>query len=201
LRHRFAIFVAALVLLSSTYALSSAIYKRINEVVTDVSQYLDDTNRDTSSGIRIQLWRGSWLLWKDNKIFGIGREQFPRALKQLAAEKKISAAAATHPHSHSELLFHMATLGIPGLLAILSLYLVPGFYFFREISHPNQEIRTVSAMGLVLVLGFFIFGLSDVMFFWTVSHTFYVILLAVLFAHLVKGKALLAKTDQYHDVR
>lgn len=201
LRHRLVFFVAALVLLSSSYPLSRAIQNRIDQAVTDVSHYLDATDRDTSLGIRLQLWRSSWLLFKESPVFGIGPEQFPRALQQLAARHEISAAAAAHPHSHNELLFHMTILGIPGLLAILSLYLVPGFYFFREITHPDLRTRTVAAMGLALVLGFFIFGLTDVMFFWTVSHTFYVIVLAALFAHLVKGKELLVGIDQYDGTR
>jgi O-antigen ligase len=189
--HKFAFFFAATVLLCSSYMLSSAIQKRIGEGASDLSRYLEKNDPNTSLGIRLQLWRGSWLLLKESPAFGIGPEQFPRSLKQLAARHEITTEAAAQPHSHNELLFYMTTLGLPGLLAILSLYFVPAFYFFREMNHPDRETRTVAGMGLALTLGFFIFGLTDVMFFWTVSLTFYVVVLAVLFAHLVKRKALL----------
>jgi O-antigen ligase len=195
-RHKFTFFVAAIVLLGSSYVLSSAIQKRIDEGASDISHYLDKKDLNTSLGTRLQLWRGSWLLLKERPVFGIGMEQFPRSLRQLAARHEITAEAAAQPHSHNELLFHMTTLGMPGLLAILSLYFVPAFYFFRELNHPDRETRTVAGMGLALALGFFIFGLTDVMFYWTVIHTFYVVVLAVLFAHLVKRKELLSSVDQ-----
>ncbi|MDB5769631.1 MAG: O-Antigen ligase family protein [Burkholderia sp.] len=201
LRHKFAFFAAAIALLCSSYLLSSAIQKRIGEGTTDISEYLYKNNPNTSLGIRFQLWRGSWLLIKENPVFGIGLEHYPQAVQQLVARHELTPDAASHPHSHNELLFHLTTLGLPGLLAILALYFVPASYFFRERNHPDRETRTVAGMGLALTLGYFVFGLTDVMFYWTVSHTFYAVALAVLFAHLVKRKSLLKREVAEPDQR
>lgn len=188
-RHKLTFAVIALLLLFSIYAVSGTIQKRINEAKTEVSQFFEGKNPDTSVGIRFQLWHGAWVLIKEHPVFGIGREHYSTHAQQLAERHVITPDAAVHPHSHNDLLFHMATLGVFGLLAILSLYVIPAFYFAREIRHPDRQTSTIAAMGLVLSLGFFVFGMTDVMFYWTISHTFYTMILAALFAHLVKRKA------------
>jgi O-antigen ligase len=193
LHHKFAYLLIATAMLSCVYFFSRTVQDRIDSVVTELNQYVEGENADTSVGIRFQLWHGAWVLFNEHPVFGVGREGYPDVVRQLAARDVITPAAANHPHSHNEILFHMATLGVFGLLAILSLYIVPAYYFFREIHSPDRQLRTVAGMGLALTLGFFVFGLTDVMFYWAVSHTFYAMVLSVLFAHLVKRKAVLNK--------
>ncbi len=189
LRHKAMLVLLSTILLLGSYMLSNTVQTRVNDGMSDVSQYFQNKNLNTPVGIRLQLWRGSWLAFMENPFFGIGRERYANGALLLADRGEITLDAATHPHSHNELLFHMMTLGVFGMVAILSLYFVPAFFFLREIRHPDRELRTVAGMGLALTLGFFVFGLTDVMFYWSVSYTFYVIVLAVLFAHLVKRKA------------
>jgi O-antigen ligase len=191
LRHKLMLFMLSIVLLCSSYVFNRTVQTRVDSGIADVSQYVDGKDPNTSLGFRLQLWRASWLLFKEAPIFGVGREQFPGALQQLVVRREITREAAAFPHSHNDLLFHMATLGIFGLLAMLSIYFIPAYYFLKEMKHPDRETRTSAAMGLALTLGFFAFGLTDAMFYWTISHTFYGLVLAILFAHLVKRKAFL----------
>lgn len=191
--HKLGYLLIAAVMLSTVYAFSHTVQDRIELVAKEFSQYVEGENPDTSVGIRFQLWHGAWKLFYEHPVFGIGQEHYPEAVLQLAEHKVITPGAATHPHAHNEILFHMATLGVIGLLAILSLYIVPAYYFFREIYSRDRQMRTIAGMGLALTLGFFIYGLTDVMFYWSVSHTFYSIVLSVLFAQLVKRKAVLSK--------
>jgi O-antigen ligase len=189
-RFKLSLLLIALALLCGSYILGGTVQRRVVEAASDVRQYADGSNKNTSVGLRLQLWHGAWILFKENPVFGIGRERYPEAVRQLVQRQVISPDAAAHPHSHNEVLFHMATLGIVGLLALLSLYFVPAFYFFRDLRNPDRETRTIAGMGLALSLGFFVFGLTDVMFYWRVSYLFYAILLSVLFACLVKRKSL-----------
>ena len=191
-RRKLVLVLLPLALICSAYFFSDTVQRRVAEAGRDIDQYFSGQNKNTSVGLRLQLWEGAWVLFKENPMSGIGREQYPAAAQQLMQRQVITPDAALQPHSHSDLLFHMVTLGIFGLLAMLSLYLVPAFYFLRDIRHMDRETRTIAGMGLVLSLGFFVFGLTDVMFYWRVSYTFYAMLLAVLCACLVKRKALLA---------
>lgn len=189
IRHKLSFVLVVMTMLGGVYIASDTVQTRIAAGKSDILQFVDGSNKDTSLGQRIQILQGGWQLFKENAIFGIGQKQYPAAVKQLAERQVLTTIAASQPHSHNELLFHSVVLGVFGLVAIVSLYLAPGCYFFKEIRHADGERRIVAGMGMALVLGFFVFGLSDVMFFWRVDIMFYVILLAVLFACLEKRKA------------
>ncbi|HWW08116.1 O-antigen ligase family protein [Collimonas sp.] len=195
IRHKLMVAVLALVVMMAMFSLSSTIQTRIAEAKSDVTQYLDGKNVDTSLGIRLQLWRVSWELFKERPVFGIGRENFSSGLEEFSSKKMISPVAAAFAHSHNELIFNMTILGIFGLLANLSIYCVPAYYFGREIRHPDRYVRTAAGMGMLLPLGFFIFGLTDLMFFWTVLGGFYCMSVATFLAIIIKRKKNLEQTD------
>ncbi|WP_424193115.1 O-antigen ligase family protein [Ampullimonas aquatilis] len=173
--------------LSAIFFLSDSIQSRLNESRSDVAQYYQG-QKDTSIGIRLQLWEASWRLFKTAPLFGIGRENYPQAVATLAEQQIITPVAAAYAHSHNELLFNMAISGIWGLLASLALYLVPGYYFGRELHHPNREVRGVARMGILVCLGFWVFGLTDLMFFWPVLTAFYSMSLAAFLAWIIQLK-------------
>ena len=164
------------------------IKERVSVAEADISQYSAGSDVDTSLGIRLQLWRGSWVLFKEHPIFGIGVENFPKALAELSGRKIITPLSATFPHSHNEILFMMSKLGTFGLLVILALYFVPAYYFFREIRDSDSETRYTAAMGLALCLGFFTLGLVDVVFLWWEIFPYYVISIAFFLAYISKRK-------------
>ncbi len=192
LRRQLALFVGGSAVLLALFASTDLVQKRAAEAKLDISQYQDGKSLDTSLGIRIQLWKASWLLYAEHPWVGVGREGYQSAMGELESRKIISPLARIQPHSHNEILYNMATLGTFGLLAILSLYLVPGYYFLREIAHRDREIRATAGMGLVLCAGFLILGLVDVMFMWGASDNFYSIVAAILFAFIIKRKKMLS---------
>jgi O-antigen ligase len=188
LRHKLMLTIFSLVVVGSVFTFSSTVETRMTEAKSDISLYLHGKNVDTSLGIRLQLWRASWELFKERPVFGIGRENFGIGLETLSAQNKISPLAASLAHSHNELLFNLTILGIFGLLANLSIYCVPAYYFYREIHHPDRDIRVAAGLGGLLCLGFFIFGLTDLMFFWTVLGGFYCMSVATFLAIILKRK-------------
>jgi O-antigen ligase len=194
MRHKLMMVILALIVMAATFTLSNTTQTRIEEVKSDVTLYLQGVNMDTSLGIRLQLWRASWELFKERPIFGIGRENFNSGLEDLSSQDRISPVAASYAHSHNELLFNMTILGIIGLLANLSIYCVPAYYFGREMRHPDLCVRTAAGMGVLLCLGFFIFGLTDLMFFWTVLGGFYCMSVATFLAIIIKRKKNLEQT-------
>lgn len=190
-RFKVGLLLLAITVMYGSYMFSDTVQQRIGQAESDIQQYFAGNDKNTSVGIRLQLWEGSWVLFKENPVFGVGLDRYPEAANQLQMRHVITPQAASQPHPHNDLLFYMATLGIFGLLAMLSLYFVPAAYFFGALRSSDRETRTIAGMGLALCLGYFVFGLTDVMFYWRVSYSFYVILLAVLFACLVKRRAFL----------
>ncbi len=186
--HKVVLSVSLIILLGGVFYSGGIARDRIEAAKNDISQYEGKNNSDTSLGIRFQLWYGSWVLFNENPMLGVSRERFPGALQELSKRQIISPTAATLPHSHNEILYNMATLGLFGWCAIVALYLIPGYYFLREIGDPDVMVRSAAGMGLSLCLGYFIFGLADVMFMWGICNTFYVVSVAVFFAFILKRK-------------
>ncbi|MDP5007446.1 MAG: O-antigen ligase family protein, partial [Glaciimonas sp.] len=102
IRHKLMVAILSLVVLASIFTFSSAVQTRWVEAKSDVSLFFSGENADTSSGIRLQLWKASWILFKESPIVGIGRENFANGLDRLVERKMISPLAASLAHSHNE---------------------------------------------------------------------------------------------------
>jgi O-antigen ligase len=192
IRKQLTMAITALIVVISLFASSTLVQQRIDAAQQEFSQYYVNGNPATSVGVRLQLWAGSWLLFVEHPLVGVGREGFSVALSGLEKRGLLVPQASIQPHSHNEILYNMMTLGSFGLLGILALYLVPGFYFFREVSHADREIRATAGMGLILCSGFLIQGLTDVMFMWGACDNFYAIFMAILFAFIIERKTMLS---------
>lgn len=191
-KRRLAIVALVLVLLGAMFSASDVVQLRVAEAGADISQYMNGKNVDTSIGIRFQLWRGSWILFTEHPWFGVGREHFyPDALSQLHARNIITATATHFGHSHSEFFFNIATLGIFGLISFLAIYTVPGYYFLQAARAKDAELRIAGSMGVVLCVGYFVFGLTEAIFNTPVSCAFFSMNAAVFFAYIVKRKQML----------
>jgi len=186
--HKLAAAVVFAILVGAVSYFGAIVKDRVSNAENDISAYSVGANVDTSLGIRLQLWRGSWVMFREHPVFGVGVENFPKALGNLAERKIITPVSATFPHSHNDILFMMSKLGTFGLLAILVLYFVPVYYFCREIRDDDSETRYTAAMGLMLCLGFFTLGLVDVVFLWWEIFPYYVISIAFFLSYVIRRK-------------
>lgn len=188
--------VAAFVGLSLIAAMSQAtlIKDRIIDARNDIQHYIAYGDVDTSIGTRFQLWKGSVVIFREHPFFGVGVDKYREALGDLAQRKIISPMAATFAHSHNEFLFNAARLGLFGIAALLALYLVPAYYFARELRHRDKEVRAAACMGACLCAGIFILGLTDVVFLWWEVFPFYAIGVATFLTFIDKKKAIMMAT-------
>jgi O-antigen ligase len=166
----------------------SRIRERIELARNDIQQYMQRTDVDTSIGIRFQLWRGSLVIFSEHPLFGVGIDRYRSALHDLAQRKIISPLASTYAHSHNEILFTMARLGLVGLFALLALYLVPASYFVRELRDDDGQVRAAASMGLSLCLGIMVLGLTDVVLLWWEVFPFYSLGVASFIVFIAKRK-------------
>jgi O-antigen ligase len=180
--------VVALVLVA---AMSQAklIKDRIADARNDIDQYVTGTNVETSIGFRFQLWQGSVVIFREHPVFGVGVDKYRDALADLANRKIITPAATAFAHSHNEFLFNAARLGLFGIAALLALYLVPAYYFVRDLRHRDKEVRAAACMGASLCGGVFVLGLTDVVFLWWEVFPFYAVSVATFITFIDKKKA------------
>jgi O-antigen ligase len=188
--YKLSVVVFFVILIGGVSHYGQIVKERVSVAESDMTQYSGGENIDTSLGIRLQLWQGSWVLFTEHPVFGVGVEGFPKALEELAERKLITPLAATFPHSHNEVLFMMSRLGLFGLFALLALYFVPAYYFLRDIRNKDHEIRYTAGMGVALCLGFVVLGLVDVVFLWWEIYPYYVLSIAFFLTYIMKCKKL-----------
>ncbi|MGB3430490.1 O-antigen ligase family protein [Achromobacter sp.] len=156
------VIVGCAAVLYANHDLRSRVELATNEVV----QCRNDRLADTSICTRLQLWSASWRMFRAAPLTGNGSSSlFPEKLQEQAARGKVSpTVAANFGEPHNDLLYAMANYGLPGLAALLAIYLAPSAYFLRRVRQGSSDGKCAAAMGLVVCLGFATFGLTELMF-------------------------------------
>ncbi|KAF7962148.1 hypothetical protein AWV80_25150 [Cupriavidus sp. UYMU48A] len=162
--------------------------KRIFDTQSDLMAYSHGGGKSTSTGHRLQLWGAAIKLIERAPIFGIGRENYDTSIQEMARRKEITPELTRFAHSHNEILFSTVVSGVFGLFSTLALYLVPGYFFARELGNTAPGVQTAARMGCVLVIGFFSFGLTDLMFFWPVLGGYYSIMIGAFLVFIARSK-------------
>ncbi|OZI25958.1 hypothetical protein CAL26_00960 [Bordetella genomosp. 9] len=180
-----AVFVAGLlvVLAGATSLLWHMQDSRMREVASDVENYVDNADRDTSVGIRMQLWHASWLMFLDHPVIGTGARNFRSNLAELRDRGIVTPLVASdYGEPHNDLIAAMAGYGAIGLLAMLTLYLLPAVIFYRRMFHPDPRVHIGAQVGLLFCLGYTAFSLTEMMFRNMRSVPIYAVTMVVLYA-------------------
>ena len=183
-KKKITITLVVVTILTGSFVLSPRVQNRIQAAEQEITMYSNDRWSDTSVGTRLGLWKTSIVIFAEHPLIGIGRENFQSTLQRLGREGKISPVIARQIHSHNEIFYNMVTLGSFGLIGLMALYLVPLMFFARKLRHEDDELRATAGMGVILCVGYMIFGLTDVMLMWGVSDNFYAVFAAIMFSHI-----------------
>lgn len=179
-----AVFAVCMTAVIASVALASWHSKesRWHEMVTDINSYAKD-QRDTSVGIRFQLWSASWHMFRQSPILGVGVRNFRPELLKLQQQGVVTQEVVDgFGEPHNDMLGALAGYGLVGLLSILALYLVPAAVFWRRSASENIVVHVGAQIGLLFCLGYFAFSLSEMMFRSMRSVPFYGLTVALLYA-------------------
>jgi O-antigen ligase len=173
------VLVAAILII---YALAAPVHERINALAFELRAF--EQLKDTSTGLRIQIWAAALHLFAQYPIFGVGPDRFAEHIPALAHAGYLTPTAMEFGRAevHNEILNRAVTLGVFGLASILLIYLVPFILFLRAARAPSKVHRTAALLGACFVTGFFVFGLTVEIFNLKTTATFYSLTVAVLLA-------------------
>jgi O-antigen ligase len=175
--------LSILLVASLGYALVGMVQHRLDLIYQDLADF-HHGNKDTSIGDRLQLWQAACYLFAEPPVFGVGPDGFAQMMTTLSNSGMLTTEAARFGRGevHNEILAKAVGLGVFGLLSILSVYAVPLVIFMRSTRSPVAQTRTAAFMGICLVTGFFIFGLTVEIFNLKMTVAFYGLTVAVLLA-------------------
>jgi O-antigen ligase len=154
------------------------VQQRLLDIGENIHQYqAGDPN--TSIGLRFENWKGAAIIFSEHPLTGIGRANYERGLNDLVAQKKLHPSVIGLRHAHNELLNAFAAEGIVGGLALIFLYAAPFLFFLQQLRHEGAA-QPYALAGLLLVLSFIDFGLTQVLFAHHIGSAFYTLMIGTL---------------------
>ena len=160
---------------------ASGVAERLALAGTEMRGYLAHADATTSVGIRLELWKASWLMFTSHPWLGVGREAFHPTLQLLAQQGLLQQSPAlAFSSSHNDVLNFLATGGIVDCSFLLLMYGGPLAFFIAVLRRPDHPQRAAALAGLMLVVCFIGFGLTDVMFWLMATKVFYAMMVGVL---------------------
>ena len=170
-------------ILAGVLVFSTAARNRVNDISSDLMLYKQG-QRDTSLGIRLQLYEAAAKVVESHPLLGLGAHGFRDSVQPLADAGVLtpSAAQAGRGETHNQFFAYLTDYGIVGGLALLSIYVVPGAIFWKRLNAPTGPANRAALMGLTFVVAFWIFGLTVETFDLKLTVSFYATVVAILAA-------------------
>ncbi|MGM0925019.1 MAG: O-antigen ligase family protein [Pseudomonadota bacterium] len=158
----------------------TGVENRVTQAVSNIDQYFSGGNRNTSVGMRFEMWKGAAHLIIEKPLSGWGENGYRPAMQELADQGVIESGAAKFGHAHNEYLDVFAKRGVLGFLSLMALYLVPLTLFVRGFSMPDLSRRSVAVAGALLSVTYIDFSLTQAFLAHNSGTMMYAFLLAVL---------------------
>lgn len=144
----------------------SGIWLRLVAIFDDLSQYFIYDQADTSLGMRFELWRAGWYMFLDSPFMGVGEGGVQVWLNALASEGVLYERVMIHPQLHSDIIDTFARRGVLGAISLLLVYMAFAAAFTKKLltAQGVLQVRLLAISGIMMVIAFFDFGLSQAMF-------------------------------------
>jgi O-antigen ligase len=132
----------------------------------EVRSWLDGTNRVTPAGQRLSVWQLGLELFAASPLAGYGSSAVPTT--QLARPECRQRAAGDRDllaqgGPHNDLLTLALSHGVFGIAAFAALLFVPLAFFWRRRSTATGDARIACELGVCLVSGVLVCGLTNEM--------------------------------------
>jgi O-antigen ligase len=184
--------VGSFALFASTFFIpATGVQARVGQGVDDVRTWLDGGSAYTNVGVRLELWKGAGYLIQERPLFGRDPDMVRAGLRRLAAEGKIQEVILPVEHLHNDALQALATGGVFGLLAWLGILATPFAFFARMLGREAHRARPQFApalAGMLVVLSYFSFGLTEVIFWSLKGSMFYALMVFLLMGFCLNVK-------------
>lgn len=191
-------FVVMLALMSFGIWKSDRFVQGVERGAEDLRIFMQDPSAGTSWGIRLNLWRNTLLIVEGNPLLGTGLGDFHQDMRAMAADgRSWSTAVEDFGHAHSIYFDALANAGLVGLAATVVTYLLlPFMAFVRGLRRAvTSEQRFYAMGGLVTVLAFATFGLSEALWARNPFVNTYIICIVVFLAGVRSSRARLVKGE------
>ncbi|UJQ37047.1 O-antigen ligase family protein [Aeromonas caviae] len=129
----------------------TGVMNRVDEARSDIVKYIDGSERNTSLGIRFQLWRSAWDSFTYKPIFGWGHDGLRESQKQQLEKGQITEFIYNfNYHAHNQYLEDMAKRGLIGLSSLLGILFIP--MVLAKSKMEGMPVTSAAFGGLTIVM-------------------------------------------------
>ena len=178
------LFGAGVALVAVLYLVpATSMQARVEEGIRDVRTWYAGGDKFTNLGIRLELWKGAGMLIAAHPLLGQEHETGRAELARHVQEGQLDPVVLPAQHLHNDALQALANGGVPGLLALIGILAAPFAFFARQarlaMAHGAPPGAPALA-GMVVTLGYFGFGLTEMMFWSGKACIFYALMVFIL---------------------
>ena len=164
--------------------------ERISDTIYQLDVYLSGYDKISSVGERLDMWKIGLNSFLEHPISGWSLMDLEDYKKDLADKDVVTKASISFLHLHNQFIDELAKKGIVGGIAILSIFIVPLYLFYRKVvGQENKRIKLISILGIVHVLSIIIYCMSQSFLAHNSGNIFYFFVLFLFYAFMVNESA------------
>jgi len=162
---------------------------RFAQGVTDIRTWYEGGSVWTNVGTRLELWKGALMLIREHPLFGLDFGACRARLAEFAQQGQLDPMVLSLPHLHNDGLQALATGGVAGFAAWAAILAAPWLFFARQIGGGVRAPQfAVALAGMLVVLGYLSFGLTEVIFWSMKGSLFYALMVFLLMGFCLNAK-------------
>jgi len=183
IKSRLSAVLLMIILFYSTYLTpQTGVKNKIDSAIVNTALWFQNGQANTSPGARLEMWKASFEVIKENPIIGVGEDNYAKYQKKLIDQGKIDKFAGNFLHPHGEYITSLVEQGIIGLLAFIFVLLTPIMLFLNIIKYNlfNNQERALVASGMLIILHFGFYSFTATVFAHQSTALFFAVFLVII---------------------
>jgi len=157
---------------------------RYQLAVQEITNYYTGVRIDTSIGMRLEAWRVAAISIAEHPLLGWSYDDYEKHVDQLTSSRRADASIKVLANTHNNYIEAWLHQGLPGLLALLALFLIPFWMFCKRLRSPDKATQALALAGATLQMSFAVFALTEVILGRVSEMSLYLLSVIVLWACL-----------------
>lgn len=137
------------------------IEQRYNEAKSDIINYFEESNKDTSLGARFDMWENALIAIKEAPIFGHGSEGYNQFRDRQVRSGQMAKTTLGFKSLHNQYLESWVKRGVIGFIGLIFVILIPLFFFIKNLNTENLEIKCITILGITHIISHLFFFTSQ----------------------------------------
>lgn len=169
----------------------TGVKNRIDAAMSNVTSWMSSGKANNSSGARLEMWKASLEIIKQNPMIGVGEDNYAMHQKKLIDQGKIDKFVGNFTHPHNEYLSSLVEQGLVGLFSFILLLLLPLKYIYIEMKkNPNTYQGSLAIVGVFIILHYLFYSFTANVFAHQSTMLFFAVMLVIVIGHLTFNKKL-----------